>query len=89
MQEIKVATRQCVDERGVSHTFHYFLLVDEITAGSFTMEDYGVKIEEAGGESAEIRSLTPSQNRIGSFLTLLTDSLVTPVNLPEVVEDWL
>ena len=89
MQEIKVSTRECADQQGRLRRFEYFLLVEEVCVGGFTMENYGVKIKEAGGGSAEIRALTPSQSRIEVFLKLLSDNLVTPVSLGEVTEDWL
>lgn len=48
MMELKIASRSLTDEAGKLRRLHYFLLVDELEAGSFFCEQYGVKIAEGG-----------------------------------------
>ena len=40
--EIKIATRQCADQRGNPRRFHYFLTVDQEETPRFFCENYGV-----------------------------------------------
>ena len=89
MREFTVEEKSCCDEEGRQHTFRYSIVVDEVLAGNFTCEDFGVKVEETGGECSIIRGITPSQTRIKGLIALLTEHLVTPVNLPDVIQDWL
>ena len=70
------------------HHFRYSLLVRTIPAGHFQFEDYGVKVEETGADMVSLPSLTHSRTRIEALLSLLTQYTVTPINLPEVAEDW-
>lgn len=88
MQETYIDTRSCLDEEGLLHTFRYFLLTRQIPAGNFLFQEYGVMVEEPGADSAQISHVTHSQPKIQELLTLLVQHAVTPVNLPDVVEDW-
>ena len=88
MHETMIGTRICSDELGFPHTFCYWLITQHIPAGHFTLENYGVKVEEEGGESACFYSITYSRTRIDTLLALLMEHAVTPVNLFEVMEDW-
>ena len=89
MTEIKVATRSLVDEAGTRRRYHYSLLVDQVEAGSFFCEDYGVKVVEEAGDSASVPGITTSATRIDELLELLVAHLVGPTALRDVVEDWL
>lgn len=64
MMELKIASRFLTDEAGKLRRLHYFLLVDELEAGSFFCEQYGVKIAEEDGDCAQIRGITTSAVRI-------------------------
>lgn len=88
MQETYIDTRSCLDEEGLLHTFRYFLLTRQIPAGNFLFQEYGVMVEETGADSAQISHVTHSQPKIQELLALLVQHAVTPVNLPDVVEDW-
>ena len=76
MMELKIASRSLTDEAGKLRRLHYFLLVDELEAGSFFCEQYGVKIAEEDGDCAQIRGITTSAVRIEAVLE-------------DVVQDWL
>ena len=52
MMELKIASRSLTDEAGKLRRLHYFLLVDELEAGSFFCEQYGVKIAEEIGRAS-------------------------------------
>lgn len=87
--ELKVTSRTATDEQGICRKYHYSLLVDHITAGNFTCEDYGVQIQEENGDCARIPGITTSAVRIDELLSLLADNLVSPSSLSDVVADWL
>ena len=88
MEEITFCTRCCLDEEGHMHRFRYSLLISTIPAGQFQFEDYGVKVEEAGADTVSLPSLTHNRTRIEALLSLLVQHAVTPINLPEIAEDW-
>ena len=79
MMELKIASRSLTDEAGKLRRLHYFLLVDELEAGSFFCEQYGVKIAEEDGDCAQIRGITTSA----------VEQQVSPTVLEDVVQDWL
>ena len=87
--ELKIASRNWTDLEGHPRSFHYYLTVDQIETPGFCCENYGVRIEEDGGDSACIPSITTSALRIDELMTLLTDHLVGPAGLHDVVSDWL
>jgi len=89
MKEVAIDTKTCSDEQGREHTFHYFLVVDQVPAGGGVWENYGVGVSEEAGECAVVRGITPLRGRIEELARLLADNAATPVNLPEVVADWL
>ena len=82
--------RAVEDELGRTHCFHYYLLVGEIETGHFFCESYGVKVTQEGDNTkCAIPNLTTSAARIDSLVERLMVYCVTPVNLPDVVADWL
>lgn len=87
--EIKIATRQCQDEQGRQHRFHYFLTVESIQSGQFFCEGYGVRILEESVDCASIPDITTSAARIDELLSLLVEHEVGPAGLADVVADWL
>ena len=86
MMELKIASRFLTDEAGKLRRLHYFLLVDELEAGSFFC---GVKIAEEDGDCAQIRGITTSAVRIDELMTTLVEQQVSPTVLEDVVQDWL
>ena len=89
MMELKIASRSLTDEAGKLRRLHYFLLVDELEAGSFFCEQYGVKIAEEDGDCAQIRGITTSAVRIDELMTTLVEQQVSPTVLEDVVQHWL
>ena len=89
MMEIKIASRTCPDELGRSRTFHYSLTVDQVEAGTFSCENYGVRVSEDGGDSSAVPGITTSALRIDELMTLLVEHGVGPSTLRDVVDDWL
>ena len=68
----------------------YYVLVDELELGQGMLcESYGVKVREAGGETAAIPDLTVNTERIDSLMELLTRNTVGPAGVRDVVDDWL
>lgn len=88
MMETLAGTQVISDEQGTSHTLHYLLVSRQIPAGHFFFEEYGVKIEDVGHDSACVYPITHSRSRIEDLLSTLIRHAVTPVTLPDVVEDW-
>ncbi len=88
MQETYIDTRSCLDEDGLLHTFRYHLLTRQSPTGPFSLEEYGVMVEETGLAGTRIFPITHSFPKIQDLMTLLVHYAVTPTNLPEVVEDW-
>jgi hypothetical protein len=64
----------------------YYLLAEETTD---FFESYGVEICCESGESACVRGITCSQNKILHLIALLMKHTVTPVSLRDVVDDWV
>lgn len=87
--EVKVATRQCQDQRGSPRRFHYFLTIDQEETPRFFCENYGVRVSEEGGDETAIPAITTSAERIDELLTLLVDNQVGPAGLDDIVADWL
>ncbi len=89
-QELYLGSRSVEDELGCRRRFDYYLLVGEVATGQFFCESYGVKVAQEGTDNqCAIPNLTTSAARIDSLVELLQVDCVTPVNLPEVVADWL
>lgn len=87
--ELNITSRTITDELGRARRFHYCLLIDQIEAGCFACEDYGVRIREEGGSEASLSGITSSAMRIDELLTLLVEHKVGPAALKDVVADWL
>lgn len=89
-QELFLGTRTATDELGHQCRFDYYLLVGEMTAGQFFCESYGVKVTQEDTDSqCAIPNITTSAARIDALADLLMVYCVTPLNLPDVVADWL
>ena len=87
--ELKIASRQCEDQRGAPKRFHYYLTVDQAESPGFFMENYGVRIADEDGGDAQIPAITTSASRIDELMELLTRNFVTPTTLRDVIDDWL
>ncbi len=87
--ELPIQTLTTVDELGHPRSYHYSLLVDEITAGSFVFEDYGIQVREENGDCVSIPGITTSTTRINALMSLLIKHGITPTTLHDVVADWV
>lgn len=88
--ELYLGSRTSKDELGQQHRFNYFLLVGETATERFFCESYGVKVTQPGtNNQCAIPNITTSAARIDSLAERLLAHCVTPVNLPDVVADWL
>lgn len=87
--ELHIADRSCRDETGLAHRFRYYLTVDLEETPRFSLENYGVCVEEDGGDCTAVPALTTSASRIDELMTLLVDHLVGPAGLSDVIADWL
>ena len=89
MKEIKIASRQCLDQEDAPRLFHYFLTDDLEETPHLACESYGVRVSEEAGSSACLPRITSSAARIDELMTLLVDNRVGPAGLRDVVDDWL
>ena len=87
MDELLVECREVAgEERGLR--CRYSVLVDTLPVGRFFCEQYGVKIEEEGGEEVSFSGLTFSAAEIDELIEKLIRYRVTPTGLPDVLCDW-
>lgn len=86
--EIKVATRQIMDERGTPRFLRYYLTIELVESTRFCFERYGVRICDQNGFSSCVPALTSSATEIDELMTVLVENTVTPVTLEDVVQDW-
>lgn len=89
MRELYLDSLTVTDEGGRTRHWDYCITVDEIGAGRFCCENYGVRVSERGGGSAAVRGITCSMDRIRELGAMLVCGAVSPVSLADVVEDWL
>ena len=90
MRELFEGSRTASGEDGQAHRFEYYVLIGQMEVGGrFACESYGVKVREAGGETAVIPDLTINTERIDSLMELLTRNTVGPAGVRDVVDDWL
>ena len=87
--EMKIATRQCLDQKGQQRRFHYYLTIDQEETPRLFCENYGVRIAEELGDESSLSGVTTSAARIDELMTLLVDNTVGPAGLADVVADWL
>ena len=87
--ELPIQTITAVDEPGHPRSFHYSILVDEISVGNFSCEDYGIQVREESGSCVSIPNITTSTTRIHALMELLIRHKVSPTALPDVVADWV
>ena len=70
--------------------YNYSLLVDEVEAGRFQCESYGVGVTcPSTGESARVEDITANPKRIDDLCELLVRNQVGPTHLRDVIDDWL
>lgn len=89
MRELKLDVRSLWP--GLSEgPYDYSILVDEVEAGRFKCESYGVGVIcRATGERAQLGGITASAKRIDDLAELLVRNQVGPAHLRDVIDDWL
>ena len=81
MRETKVRSRTLVRKDGEELHLRY-TIVEEWGA-------YGVRVEKADGECAELCDITASRERIEALFRMIWRGGVTPLSLRDIIEDWL
>lgn len=89
MRELLAEDRRETGEDGREHRYRYYVLVGEMPLGGLACESYGVKVVSEDGEEASVPNITVSTARIDALLELLARNAVSPVNLRDVIDDWL
>lgn len=81
MRETKVRSRTLVRKDGEELHLRYTIVEEQGT--------YGVRVEKADGECAELRDITASRERIEALFRMIWRGGVTPLSLRDIIEDWL
>ena len=89
MRELLAEDRRETGEDGRERRYRYYVLVGEMPLGGLACESYGVKVVGEDGEEASVPNITVSAARIDALLELLARNAVSPVNLRDVIDDWL
>lgn len=90
MRELFVGSATFSDERGRERCCDYHIVVDEMNVGQFACESYGLRVRErVSGVCSTVPHITCSIPRIDELCALAVKGGVTPINLRDVVEDWL
>ena len=90
MRELKLDVRSLYPGLAEPGPYDYSILVDEVAAGSFFCESYGVRVtSRASGESSQVGNVTASASRIDELMELLVRNQVSPIHLRDVIDDWL
>ena len=86
------STKSFISETGISLTVRYGLIIEEIVLSQdgISIENYGVCVDILeSGERAYIKGITVLASTILNLLDLLSEMLVTPSTLVEVLDDLL
>ena len=75
----------------------YYIIADDISASYCSLETYGVRIVktvylEGGGktvESKQINNIFYKSADIERFMDIIVKNEVTPVTLPDVIDDYI
>ena len=71
----------------------YYLLIDEIKIGeTLFCENYGIKLRLWGDgteELAMVPCVSPNAKQMTVLMNLLSQNVVTPTTLSDVLDDWL
>ncbi len=79
MRKLFVGEAQCRAAQA-----RYYLLEEDLEEPG----SYGVQVE-LEGETAAVRDLSPSREKVQALAETLAKGAVTPVTLRDVVDDWL
>lgn len=89
MNREKISTNTAKTEEGDEFKVHYYLLQEETENGI----EYGVLVtmeEEKRDEiSQEVRCLTPVKEKAIAFIKEISEGVVTPTTLYEIVDEFL
>ncbi len=90
MRELKLDVYSLYPDLTDIGPYDYSILVEEVAAGSFLCESYGVRVtSRASGESSQVTNVTVSTSRIDELMDLLVRNQVSPIHLQDVIDDWL
>lgn len=89
MKKLKHTSSTITDEKGVTRTFEYYFIIEEIKTSGFFFENYGVSVEEPQGDSHIILGISTSLQRIEQLMDILVKHQVSPTTCHDVVFDWL
>jgi hypothetical protein len=90
MRELKLDLRSLYPDLAEEGSYDYSILVEQVKAGSFACECYGVQVTfRATGERAQAPNVTVSARRIDELMERLVRNQVGPIHLQDVIDDWL
>lgn len=89
MNSEKVATITAKTEEGEDLKVHYYLLYEETENGT----EYGILVTMEEGKkgqvSGEVRCLTTIKEKAIAFIKQISNGIVTPTTLHEIIEEFL
>lgn len=89
MMETIIASQTLTDEEGNQHSFEYCCITRKTMYDETEVTEYGIGITQDRGESIRIPGITSDRTRFEELANLLIRNGVTPISLPDVLEDWL
>jgi hypothetical protein len=92
MRQMEICKKQLQYGENATCTLVYYVTINDLTdeTTGIELEAYGVGItNQERGETAVVPNVTFSKTAILELAALLSEHLVTPVTIGEVVEDWL
>jgi len=87
-------SREIISDEGRQYKLNYHLIAEDVSGndGELVFENYGISIcleSEGKEENIVVPNITVDALRIQELLVLLSENLVTPVSVLDVIEDWL
>jgi hypothetical protein len=94
LEKYREAEREIFDEaQGNKMALEYYLLTSETDDCDKIMKTYGIEIvkrvEGSPAEAIGFENVHPDRERIRKIIGILAENTVTPVSLPDILEDFL
>lgn len=89
MRDLFLGRTELTDDSGQLRRYEYYVTVDETEVNGVFCGNYGIRVEEQGGEAAAVRGITCSASRIDELAELILRNKVTPITLGDVIADQL
>lgn len=90
MRELKLDLPSVYPDLEENRRYDYSILIEVVDTGNFVCESYGACVtSRSSGARVAIPNITVSPSRIDELMRLLVRNQVGPVQLRDVIDDWL